>query len=64
MIHIIPADNQGNKLILKDYRRQKDGRMFLKYRSTWNDIPFRETEVFLVDSGKNLAILGGDGTVL
>ena len=59
----IPADNIGNKLFLKDLR--KDGvRFFVKYKSTYNDIPFQETELFTVDNGKNCVITGDDGTVL
>lgn len=59
----IPADNNGNKLWIKDFR--EDGkRAFVKYRSTYNDIPFMEVEVFVVDGGKNLVITGDDGTVL
>lgn len=59
----IPADNNGNKLWIKDFR--EDGkRAFVKYRSTYNDIPFMETELFAVDGGKNLVITGSDGTVL
>jgi len=59
----IPADNTGNKLFLKDPRRDGD-RLFVKYRSTYNDIPFVEVEIFLVDDGRNYVITGDDGTVL
>lgn len=59
----IPADNNGNKLWIKDFR--EDGkRAFVKYRSTYNNIPFMEVEVFVTDGGKNLVITGYDGTVL
>jgi hypothetical protein len=59
----IPADNNGNKLWIKDFR--EDGkRAFVKYRSTYNNIPFMEVEVFVTDGGKNLVITGDDGTVL
>ena len=59
----IPADNVGNKLFLKDLRKEKD-RYFVKYRSTYNDIPFIEVEIFETDGGKNFVITGDDGTVL
>jgi len=59
----IPADNLGNKLFLKDIRRVDD-KLFIKYRSTYNDIPFTETEIFIVDNGKNCAITGEDGTII
>jgi hypothetical protein len=63
VIYCVSADNVGNKLWLKDYR--VDGsKHFVKYRSTYNDIPFRETEIYLVDGGQNFAITGDDGTVL
>jgi len=62
-ISCIPADNKGNKLWIKDFR-ENGKRMFLKYRSTYNDIPFIESEVFLVDGEHNLAITGDDGTIL
>jgi len=58
----IPADNDGNKLYLKDLRLDKD-RIFVKYRSTYNDIPFVETELF-TDLMGNCIITGEDGTVL
>lgn len=58
----IPSDNENN-LFIKDARI--DGQsIFVKYRSTYNDIPFIETELIFVDSGKNLAITGSNGTVL
>jgi hypothetical protein len=62
VIGAIPADNDGNKLFIKELR--KDGeRLFLKYRSTFNDYPFVETEIFN-DENKNVVIAGDDGTVL
>ena len=63
VIACIKADNVGNKLWIKDYREDKE-HLYLKYKSTYNDIPFTETEVFLVDEGKNCVITGEDGTVL
>ena len=63
VICCIPADNNGNKLWIKDFR--EDGkRAFVKYKSTYNDMPFMEVEIFSVDGGKNLVITGDDGTVL
>ena len=59
----IPADNNGNKLWIKDFM-ENEGRFFIKYKSTYNDIPFIKTEIYLVDEGKNFAITGNDGTVL
>ena len=63
VIACIKADNVGNKLWIKDYREDKE-HLYLKYKSTYNDIPFTETEVFLVDEGNNCVITGEDGTVL
>lgn len=63
-IVMIPADNDGNKLFLKDFRINEKKKMFVCYRSTYNDIPFQETEIFAVDGGKNIAICADDGTVL
>lgn len=59
----IPADNQGNKLWLKEFK-EENGRLFLKYKSTYNDMPFSETELFLVDANQNLAIIGDNSKVL
>ena len=63
-IVMIPADSNGNKLFLKDVRIDDKCRLFVKYKSTFNDMPFFEVELFSVDSGKNFAICGDDGTVL
>lgn len=60
MIVCIPAD-KTNKLFLKDFRQEKE-RLFVKYKSTYNDIPFQETEIYIVD--ENFVITGDDGTVL
>ena len=63
IICCIPTDNEGNKLWLKDFR--EDGkRAFVKYKSTYNDMPFMEVEIFATDGGKNSVITGDDGTVL
>ena len=59
----IPADRQGNKLWLKELRLDK-GRLFVKYKSTYNNTPFTETELFTDESGQNLVITGSDGTAL
>ena len=61
---MIPADEQGNKLFIKDVRIDEKKRMFVKYKSTYNDIPFMETELYGVDNGRNCAICGDDGTIL
>lgn len=58
----IPADNKGNKLYIKELRTERD-RLFLKYRSTFNDIPFVETEIF-GDGKKNIVIVGDNGAVI
>ena len=63
VIAVIPANNIGGKLFIKDLR--EDGvKLYIKYRSTFNDIPFVETEIYIVDDGKNCVITGEDGTVL
>lgn len=62
-ITAIPADNNGNKLFLKDFR-EENNRFFVKYKSTYNDIPFVETEIFLIEQGHNFVITGEDGTIL
>jgi len=59
----IPADNEGNKLFLKDLREDKN-RIYVKYKSTYNDIPFIETGIYPADSGKNYVITGDDGTII
>ena len=63
-IAMIPADSAGNKLFIKDLRVDKKQRTFVKYKSTYNDIPFTEVELYGVDNGQRCAILGEDGTVL
>ena len=63
-IAMIPCDNVGNKLFIKDLRIDEKQRIFVKYKSTYNDIPFLETEIFLVDNSQNCAICGNDGTIL
>lgn len=62
-IACIPADKFGNKLFLKELR-QNGNRLFVKYRSTYNDIPFTEAELSPADGGKNCVITRDDGTVL
>lgn len=62
-IVFIPADNNGNILFIKDFEQIGD-RFFVKYRSTYNDIPFVRTEIYLADGGQNFVITGTDGTVL
>jgi len=62
IIVTVPADTRGNKLFLKDLRVESD-KTLIKYRSTYNDMPFIETELF-GDGKGNCIILGDDGTVL
>lgn len=59
----IPADKDGNKLFIKNFSIM-NGRIFCSYKSTYNDMPFQQTELFFVDDNKNVAICGTDGTVL
>lgn len=59
----IPADGQGNKLWIKDFR-EENGRFFAQYRSTYNDMPFFETELFLADENKNFTICADNGTAM
>lgn len=61
MICCIPADNKGNKLFIKDFKVENN-RTFVKYRSTYNDIPFMDVEIFPVED--KFAICGNDGTIL
>jgi hypothetical protein len=63
VIVAIPADQSGNKLFLKDLK-EENNRIFVKYKSTYNDIPFTETEIYGMDGGSNYVITGEDGTVL
>jgi len=62
-IACIPADNVGNLLYLKDVRINNK-KIFVKYKSTYNDIPFREAEIYSSDANTNFTINGDDGTVL
>jgi hypothetical protein len=62
-ILMIPADHEGNKLFLKELR-EDDGKTFVKYKSTYNTMPFVETEIYLTDGGKNYIITSDNGTVL
>ena len=63
VICCIPVDTNGNKLWVKDFK-QTEKKAYVKYKSTLNDIPFRETEISVVDGGQNAIITGDDGTVL
>lgn len=63
VVHFIPADQLGGKLILKNYRKEGD-RHFVEYRTTYNNIPFRETEIFLIEEEGIFVIAGDDGTIL
>ena len=62
IIHFIPTDQLGGKLILKNYRKEGD-RHFVEYRTTYNDIPFREIEIFLIEE-EVFVITGDNGTIL
>lgn len=62
-ILMIPADNNGNKLFIKNFHTMNN-KMFCSYRSTYNDMPFQETELYFADNNKNVIICGEDGTVL
>lgn len=62
-IYFIPADQLGGKLILKNYRKEGD-KHFIEYRTTYNDIPFQEIEIFLIEEDGIFVITGDDGTVL
>ena len=64
-IAMIPADKNGNKLFIKDFRvDEAKGKYYAKYKSTFNDVPFMEVELNLADEGRNVTINGDDGTVL
>lgn len=60
-IVFIPADNMGAKLILKELRIEAPD-VYVQYRSTYNDIPFTEIQIYPV--GDNFVITGDDGTIL
>lgn len=61
-IACIPADNVGNLLFI--LYEESNGRFFIKYKSTYNDIPFTETEMYLVDNNTNFIITGNNGIPL
>ena len=63
-IAMIPASDDGHKLFLKELRQDEKNRLFVKYKSTFNNIPFMETQIYPVDGGNNYAICGDDGTVI
>ena len=63
IICCIPVDKGGNSLFIKDFRAE-GRRCFIKYKSTYNDMPFMEIELFYADNGENFTINGDDGTVL
>ena len=62
-IAMIPIDASGNMLFISDVRIENN-RIFANYKSTYNDMPLTEVELYPVDSGKNCAICGDDGTIL
>lgn len=57
----VPADKKGNKLFLKDFRVENK-KYYVKYKSTYNDISFMETEIYLVEN--NFVITGDNGIAL
>ena len=63
VLAFIPANDIGDKLLIKDLR-EDNNKLYVKYRSTFNDMPFVETEIYIVDKGKNCIITGEDGTAL
>ena len=58
----IPAGH-GYMLYLKEFE-EINNKFFIKYRTSYNDIPFTDTEIFLANNNKNFVITGEDGTVL
>ena len=62
-IAMIPTDSIGNKLFIKDLRIDEN-KVFVKYKSTYNQVPFFEVELNIIDEGKVATINGDDGTVL
>lgn len=62
-ILMIPADTNGNKLFIGNFHTMGN-KMFCSYKSTYNDMPFQETELFFADNNENVVICGSDGTVL
>lgn len=61
VIACIPTDTEGNKLWIKNYT-ENNGKMYVEYKSTYNDMPFTKTQIFYVDN--MVVITGNDGTVL
>jgi len=61
VIVCIPVDNIGNKLWLRDLET-RDGDVFVKHKTTYNDMPFMETIIHPIE--ENYVITGDDGTVL
>jgi hypothetical protein len=67
IIQAIPINGNGDLLFLKDFEvrgENKTERYFIKYRAMINQIPFQETELYLVDNGKNFAITGSNAKIL
>lgn len=64
-IVMIPVDSKGNKIFIKDFREDVNGKnVFVKYKSSLNDIPFVETQLMILENGQTLAITGDDGTII
>lgn len=62
-IQAVPLNKEGDLLFLKEFR-EENGRYFIKYRAMINQIPFQETELYLVDNGQNFAITGDNAKIL
>ena len=60
-IAAIPTDKTGGKLFIKDFRQEAD-KAFVMMKTTYNDMPFMEVQIFQQDD--NCVICGDDGTVL
>lgn len=63
IIQAVPLDSKGNLLFLKEFR-EENGKFYIKYRAMINDIPFQETELYLIDGGQNFAITGSNAKIL
>lgn len=62
-IACIPADQEGNKLWVKDFKVNSEGATVV-YKTTYNDMPWQETPIYVTEDGKGVVITGDDGTVL
>jgi len=62
-IACVPIDKFGNLLWIKNCK-QNGKILTIEYKSSYNDMPFMETNIYTVDGGQNIAIMGSDGTIL